>query len=144
VFKVANELTGYNVTDRRSFLEDQHANVSYSPQFRLSHSPSLLNLCPRFLSKNTVTLVKGQNGRTEIERMRFRRSLLGVTLRDRTPNKKYEIYCTLRNGIRRNIKLNWKLHEKRLHDSSSSSIPVAPTWSIGHPRKFSFHFSFLI
>jgi hypothetical protein len=23
-------------------------------------------------------------------------------------------------------------------------IPVAPTWSIGHPRKASFHFSFLI
>jgi hypothetical protein len=28
--------------------------------------------------------------------------------------------------------------------SSSSSIPVAPTWSIGHPWNASFHFSFLI
>jgi hypothetical protein len=28
--------------------------------------------------------------------------------------------------------------------SSSSSIPVAPTWSIGHSLNASFHFSFLI
>jgi hypothetical protein len=31
-----------------------------------------------------------------------------------------------------------------LVSSSSSSIPVAPSWSVGHPWNASFHFSFLI